>query len=131
MSKHAHPLATLRQTIRQAGKQYRYSDDNSQSLFHPDQGFTYAYDISLVEKALEEFEKQVTSINYQPGSGHRIEQELIKEAQQLVATSTDVAVRDFARSVAAYLIINKLPDSEESEDRVVSITVNQLDKPSE
>jgi len=112
MPRSTHPLAKLRQTIRQAGKEYRHSDDNSNSLFHPDQGFTYAYDVSIVENALEAFEAELATGARRPESNKSIEQELIEEAQQIVATNTDMKIRDFARSVAAYLIINKATEKE-------------------
>lgn len=68
----AHPLETkvatmceseiisiLRQRIRQTGKQFRYNNDNSESIFHPKQGFAYGYDIAQVERALDEFEQAI------------------------------------------------------------------------
>ena len=54
-------LAVLRQRIRQAGRQFRHNNDNSQSLFHPTRGFIYGYDIAEVEQALDEFEAALDS----------------------------------------------------------------------
>ena len=110
MSKPMQMFAKLRQNIRQSGKQYRHNADNSPSIFNPNEGFTYAYDMNLVEEALDNFEASIQG-EYIDEDGNElgIEQRLIKEAQMLVATHTDMDVRDFARSVAAYLVINRLP----------------------
>jgi hypothetical protein len=54
-------VSTLRLRIKQARKQYRHNDDPSPSMFHPAKGFVDAYDIKMVEQALEEFEKEVES----------------------------------------------------------------------
>lgn len=63
-----HELITiLRQKIRQSGKQFRFSNDNSESIFHPRQGFAYGYEISAVEDALDEFERRLpTEYRAQP-----------------------------------------------------------------
>ena len=59
MSQSTHPYIQLRRKIRQAGKQFRRNDDNSTSLFNPDGGFIYAYDLAKVEAALDEYEKDL------------------------------------------------------------------------
>jgi hypothetical protein len=52
-------INTLRRRIRQAGRQFRQNNDNSESLFHPQQGFIYGYDIAEVEDALNDFEHEI------------------------------------------------------------------------
>lgn len=56
MNRALHPFTTLRRKIRAAASQYRDEMDNSESLFHPDHGFIYAYDMQAVEEALNEYE---------------------------------------------------------------------------
>lgn len=52
----ARALAELRRRIKASSTQFRHSNDNSESLFHPAGGFVYAYDIVKVEQALDEYE---------------------------------------------------------------------------
>jgi hypothetical protein len=59
MNDQPHPFLELRRKIRYAGKQFRRDNDNSQSLFHPRGGFVNAYDIDLVEAALDEYEQSL------------------------------------------------------------------------
>ena len=46
----------LKQRIRDAKQQFRKSEDNSQSIFNPELGLTYAVPLDAVEQALLEFE---------------------------------------------------------------------------
>jgi len=129
MAKAKHPLAKLRQSIRQAGKQYRHDSDNSTSLFHPDEGFVYAYDMGIVEEALDNYEAELSQNIATDGTdGLSVEQKLVKEAQHIVATSEDMDVRDFARSVAAYLIINQVPTEKEQKEGKVLHIVNHFNE---
>lgn len=54
-----HPLTLLHRKIKQSCKEFRHSNDNSFSLFNPRQGFTAAYEIAGVHKALEEYEQSL------------------------------------------------------------------------
>jgi hypothetical protein len=51
------PIYLLRQKIRQAKKEYRHVQDTSQSVFHPAMGIQEAYDVQMVEAALNEYER--------------------------------------------------------------------------
>lgn len=57
----ARALAELRRRIKASSKQFRHSNDNSESLFHPAGGFVYAYDSKEVEAALDEYEASIPS----------------------------------------------------------------------
>lgn len=95
----------LRRRVRQSGRQFRRNNDNSQSIFHPDGGFVYAYDISEVEQALDAFENALPR-ELQEGGHLSLEQKLLKEAQYIVATHEEMKIRDFARTVAGYLVLH-------------------------
>jgi hypothetical protein len=60
-----HPFIELRKKIRQTGKQFRQNNDNSKSIFHPNGGFVYAYDLAQVEAVLDEFEAALPT-EYRP-----------------------------------------------------------------
>ena len=57
MAQEAHPFIQLRRTIRQSGKQFRRNNDTSKSIFHPEGGFVYAYEMAKVEAALDRYEQ--------------------------------------------------------------------------
>jgi len=50
-------FATLRRKVRATATQFRDARDNSESLFYPDFGHQYAYNIAAVDAALDEFSR--------------------------------------------------------------------------
>jgi len=104
-----HPFIELRQKIRKAGRQFRRNNDNSNSIFHPTGGFIYGYDMTEVEDALDAYEGSLPTEFQASYRTLTIEEKLIKEAQQITTTNGDIDIRDFARSVVAYLVINADP----------------------
>lgn len=102
-----HPYIELRQKIRQAGRQFRKNNDNSTSLFHPSAGFVYAYEMSKVEEALDEYEENIPTEYLAVDSRVTMETKLLNQAQVIVETSHDMDMRDFARQVMAYLVIHE------------------------
>lgn len=102
-----HPYILLREQVRQAAKQFRRSDDNSTSLFHPKGGFVYGYDMGLVEEALDLYEVTLPSEYLAVDAPATMESQLLIDAARLVETSESMEVRDFAREVLAYLVIHK------------------------
>ena len=107
MTDTVHPYIQLRKTIRQAGKQFRKSNDNSTSMFHPEGGFIYGYEMEKVEDALNEYEATLPTEFLSVDSAAGMESRLLQDAQQIVNTSEDMAMRDFARQVMAYLVIHE------------------------
>jgi hypothetical protein len=97
------PLEQLRRSIRQSGKSVK--SENKNLLMDPGEAFAYAYDAGVVEQALNEFEQEVSRSD-ELVNVHDTYRKLVKEAQMIAATSEDIDVRDFARSVAAFLVIN-------------------------
>ena len=51
------PFQRLREQVRHSGQQYRQNEDATKSIFDPDQGSVFAYDINQVENALDRFER--------------------------------------------------------------------------
>lgn len=109
MSDNAHPFTKLRRTIRQSGRQYRQCGDTSKSVFFPDGGFVYGYDMGEVERALDAYEATLPSEYHEEQSNLTIEARLIREANSLSAAHPDMKIRDFARCVAAYMAMNEDP----------------------
>jgi hypothetical protein len=127
MSKEVHPFIILRQTIRQAGTQFRRNNDNSRSIFNPSHGFVYAYDLSMVEQALGNYEATLPSEFQEQYSTLTIEEKLVKEAQLISSNNPNMDVRDFARTVAAYLVINADPMKRKNPLRMLSTIENDED----
>lgn len=42
-------------------RQYRHNYDNSESLFHPKEGFVFAYDIEITKKIVDDLEATIQS----------------------------------------------------------------------
>lgn len=110
MNKEAHPFTQLRRKIRQTGKQFRQNNDNSQSIFHPSGGFTYAYDMSGVEDALDFYENTLPKEYQEQRQDVSVEDRIMADAKEICATSPDMAMRDFARTVAGYMVMAKSPE---------------------
>ena len=102
-----HPYILLRQKIRQAGRQFRKSNDNSTSLFHPSAGFIYAYEMVKVEEALDDYENDLPTEFLAVDDRITMETKIHNQAQVLVETSDNMDIRDFARQVMAYLVIHE------------------------
>lgn len=100
----------LRETIRQCGKQFRLNDDNSPSLFHPKKGFVYGYDVSRVEKALDVYEASMPTDFSDEYIHLTMEDKILSMARTIVATHEEMDIRDFARTVTAYLVLNDKPE---------------------
>lgn len=90
-------ITRLRNQIRYAGKQFRQHNDNSTSLFHPEQGFVYAYEILRVEMALNEFEEALA----QPPVAKPVDMKeaVIEQAQKFQYTHPSSDTREFATAV--------------------------------
>ena len=96
----------LKESIREATTQYRQKDDTSESLFHPSKGFVYGYDITATDAALRAYESTIPS-EYDAGIHTlTVAQKLLIQAQELSETHPIMEVRDFAREVAAYMLMN-------------------------
>lgn len=114
MTDSVHPYIHLRKQIRQAGKQFRQVHDNSASLFHPDGGFVYAYDMAAVENALNEYEVSLPSEYLAVKAAETMETQLLIDAKALSESHASMEVRDFAREVMAFLVLHlgqKLPEA--------------------
>ena len=109
-----HPYILLRQKIRQAGRQFRKNDDNSTSLFHPSSGFIYAYEMTKVEEALDDYENDLPTEFLAVDDRITMETKIINQAQVLVETCDNMDIRDFARQVMAYLIIHENKKAQEN-----------------
>lgn len=94
-------ITRLRTQIRYAGKQFRQHNDNSTSLFHPEQGFVYAYDILRVEMALNEFEEALAQQS--EDKPVNLKDTVIKQAQKLQFTHPSSDMRAFALAVLEVL----------------------------
>lgn len=109
MGSNVHPFVQLRRTIRQSGRQFRQCGDTSKSVFFPDGGFVYGYDMAEVEAALDSYEQRLPS-EYQEEQGHMsMEERLAQEANSICANHPDMEIRDFARCVAAYMAMAEEP----------------------
>ncbi len=105
-----HPFLTLRQAVRAATRQFRHNNDTSSSLFHPEHGFIYAYDLTEVEDALTAYETTLPTAFIDANESMSREDELIQMGSRLVANSDDEGVREFAQEAVAYLIGQQLED---------------------
>jgi hypothetical protein len=101
-----HPFVKLRSTIIRSASQYRHNDDTSSSLFHPSSGFIHAYQIPEVETALDEYEKTLPTDFQKDLSELSVEDKIMKSANELLVDDSPMEVRDFARTVMAYFIMN-------------------------
>jgi predicted phage tail protein len=101
--------------------------DNSRSIFNPSHGFVYAYDLSMVEQALGNYEATLPSEFQEQYSTLTIEEKLVKEAQLISSNNPNMDVRDFARTVAAYLVINADPMKRKNPLRMLSTIENDED----
>ena len=100
------PFMELKQIIQNSAVQFRKNNDTSESLFHPKMGFVYGYDIKATNDALNAFESTIPS-EYEAGTHTlTVSQKLLEEARNMEATHPDIDTRDFARAVAAYMVMN-------------------------
>ena len=106
MKNTAKALSELRVTIRNSKTQFRKNNDTSESLFHPAGGFVYGYDIRATKDALDAFEHALPSDYMEGAHILTIVQKILMDAQQLSEDHSDTEVRDFARSVAAYMLMH-------------------------
>jgi hypothetical protein len=107
MNGKTHPFVQLRKTIRHSAAQYRRSEDNSDSIFHPEQGFIYAYQIHAVEQALDEYELTLPTEFIPDKREDSLEEDVFKRGKALCEESESMEVRDFARTVMAYITLEK------------------------
>lgn len=98
-----HPFTRLRQEIRNAGRQFRKSNDNSQSLFHPAEGFQYGYDLNEVEAALDRYERTLSEEYLGSSEPLSPQERLLREAHRMIEQHDSVEARAFAHKVAEYL----------------------------
>tara|TARA_R110000851_G_scaffold124603_1_gene255029 strand:- start:454 stop:855 length:402 start_codon:yes stop_codon:yes gene_type:complete len=124
MNTPTHPFVALRSTIRKAASQYRRNNDTSSSLFHPTGGFLHAYDIPQVEKALNDYEVTLPSDYQKDPTDLTVEEQLMEQATQMSADHESMEVRDFARRVAGFLVMNVSSGS----DNKVKLRLLRTDK---
>lgn len=105
-----HPFLQLRRSIRRTGRQYRHNNDNSESLFHPKEGFIYAYDIGEVENALDEYEKTLPTDFHEAHQHLSLEDQIERMAREIVDHHKSMEARDLARTVLAYFAVNQALD---------------------
>lgn len=96
-------LAVLRRRIRSSARRFRAENDNSKSLFHPEMGFTHAYDIEEVELALDAFEESLetefdTAVQLMTPAEY-----LRTEAEIYSKVHSSANIRAFARDVLEFL----------------------------
>jgi len=104
MTEEIHPFLQLRRIVRNSVHQFRHSNDNSESLFHPEKGFVYAYDIGTIEEALSDYEETLPTAFIDSHRHITKEEELIQLGSRLCAACEDTGAREFAQEVVAYLI---------------------------
>lgn len=108
MTTTAQALAFLRQRIRASAKQYRHNDDTSSSLFHPVQGFTFAYDVTEVENALDDYEAVLPSaFKYPEKESDEQLAVILKNAMLILNTHPSKDAKDFALQVITFLKGNR------------------------
>lgn len=124
-----HPFIQLRARIRDAARQYRHNNDVSKSLFHPEHGFVYGYDMQAVDKALEAYEATLPSEFNPEEHVLTIEEKLLREAQAIAVCNDDMDIRDFARSVAGYLVMNTPLSTRRKKNPLRLLKTEYLGKP--
>jgi len=107
MNAKTHPFVQLRKAVRHSAAQYRRSEDNSDSIFHPEQGFIYAYQIHAVERALDEYELTLPTEFIPDKREDSLQEDVFKRGKALCEESESMEVRDFARTVLAYMALEK------------------------
>lgn len=115
MSHDTHPFVILRRAIRQTGSQYRNNNDNSTSLFNPEQGFIYAYNIAAVEEALDQYEKSLPQEFHEHKPALTLEEQVMEMSHALSQSSQSMEARDFARTVMAYMATKRKSESKRAE----------------
>lgn len=126
-TKQTHPFVTLRRAIRQSGTQYRKNDDNSSSLFHPEQGFIYAYQISAVEAALDAYEQSLPQEFREQQAPETLEEQVLQMSAVMSQEHESMQVRDFARTVMAYMA--SLKEDAERHRQVMKLLSNLGEDP--
>jgi hypothetical protein len=121
-TKQAHPFVTLRRAIRQSGTQYRKNDDNSSSLFHPDQGFIYAYQISAIEAALDVYELSLPNEFREQKAPETLQEQVMAMGNAISQEHESMQARDFARTVLAYMA--SLKEDAARHDQVMKLLAN-------
>ena len=109
MNENLHPFVKLRRIIRQSATQFRKNNDNSESIFHPKNGFTYGYDIPEVEAALDEYEQSLPYEFRQERVQLTLEEQIMKVGAEICVSHPSMDARDFARTVLAYMAMNSKP----------------------
>lgn len=100
------PFLELKEAIQNSTTQFRQNNDTSDSLFHPTMGFVYGYDTEVVNTALNAFEHTLPSEYEATSDILTTSQKLLMEAQNMSEKHEDMDARDFARTVAAYMLMN-------------------------
>lgn len=100
------PLEKLRRNIRRSVKTSNDTTPDTSGLLESDSFFNRTYDAGVVEQALHEFEAEISQDDIL-GDTHKVYRRLLKDAQRIAATSDDMDIRDFAREVAAFLVVTQ------------------------
>ncbi len=122
MSTDLHPFIKLRRAVRQCGAQYRSNNDNSSSLFNPEQGFIYAYKIAAVEEALDDYERTLPVEFHEHKPPQTLEEQVMEMGHNITQGSKSMEARDFARTVLAYMASKKADESKRA--KVLSLLAN-------
>lgn len=126
-TKQTHPFVALRRAIRQSGAQYRKNNDNSSSLFHPDQGFIYAYKITAVEAALDAYEMTLPQEFHAQKVPQTLEEQVLDMGNTISQEHESMEARDFARTVLAYMA--SLKEDAVRHQQVMQLLANLGDDP--
>ena len=118
------PFHSLRTSIRQSTTQYRYANDNSESLIQPESGYAYAYNIAEVETALGLYEGICYTKTAVEQTKLSQQEQLIQLGSQLCAHSPDETVRHFAQRVVAHFIGEELERSGELLNMIAGDNLN-------
>lgn len=103
-------FSVLKSSIRQSTTQFRYANDNSESLIKPESGYAYAYNIAEVETALACYEVSLSPGTIDTDSLTK-EEKLIQMGSQICANCADDEAREFAQTVVAHFIGEELERS--------------------
>ena len=116
----------LQSSIRASTTQFRYANDNSESLIKPESGFAYAYNIAEVESALACYKVTLGPEDVIDDEKMTQEEKIIQMGSQICANCEDDYAREFAQKVVAHFIGEEL---ERSGQLISMIAEDSLDDP--
>lgn len=106
MSPEIKAFLELKTRIQDSSKQFRQNDENSGSTCYSEDGCVLGYDIKATNDALEAFAAAMPPEYIEGTHILTMTHKLLMSAQELSVTHPEMEVKEFARTVSAYLLMH-------------------------